>query len=76
MKIETATDSRMEFKQIKSGKCFKSRGTVYMKTKVDIVSFVAGTGSHLNAVDLKDGQLVHFGEEAMVLPIGAKVTIY
>lgn len=76
MKIETATESRMEFKDIKYGKCFKSGGTVYMKTKVDIVSFAAGTGSRFNAVDLKDGQLVHFGEEAMVLPIGAKVTIY
>lgn len=74
MKIETATESRMEFKNLKYGKCFKSGGTVYMKTKVDIVSSAAG--NRFNAVDLKDGQLVHFGEEAMVLPVGAKVTVY
>lgn len=70
MKIEAATESRMEFKNLKYGKCFKLGGEVYIKAKALDDNDVA------NAVRLSDGFLAYFTKGTLVLPIGAKVTIY
>lgn len=70
MKIETATESRMEFKNLKYGKCFKSGGEVYIKAKA------TNDADTANAVRLSDGLLAYFEGNRLVLPVGAKVTIY
>lgn len=71
MKIETANESRMEFRNLKDGKCFKFKGEVYIKVKAP-----SSSKRYENAARLVDGLLEYFESDCKILPIGAKVIIF
>lgn len=65
MNIETAAFSITPFRDINAGGCFLYGHDYYMRIQ---------NKSH-NAVRLKDGALLHFGDEEKVRPVQAKVVI-
>lgn len=70
MKVEMANESRIEFKNLKDGKCFKFKGEVYIKVKAP------NPERYVNAAKLTDGSLFYFELDCKVLPVGAKVIIF